>query len=474
MFFLGGFFMYINSKHLQILKVIKNTTVLNVKDMSDIFSFSYQHTKTYVEDIYSELFHEMPQDLKIEIIIEKIRLFSNAKIILKNKQQFTKSQNIFYLIFHLIKNGHIKLSHICEELNLTKRNLNNYLSEISTIFSHYNLKIKISNKGVKLLGSQYSIKNFKYMLIFKFLIEKDFLPKQLRNELVHFIKVTDFYRVRKDIATFFNFISCDFINHSEIVLMSFYCSFIDDHKKQKVVADLSFEEFLIYKPKHYDINFFYTIFKFLKNSSFQNIPTMYLNDFFTLIDIFKYSKGRFNSYIHNKSEKLRPIFAKYIGDNIYKNTDFFHIINPWVNYSHLKSIFHIDDTMFLNLNLNYFVNSNIFEMTREINSILPGFTLFESIFIWYYFTETEDKELNNVFVFKHLPVMIIPSILKEIYKKHSIKISHYINIRDFNEYRKNNSIDNIITVENFTIPNNIVPIKNIFFPIPNYKKVIRA
>ena len=134
--------MYINSKHLQILKVIKNTTVLNVKDMSDIFSFSYQHTKTYVEDIYSELFHEMPQDLKIEIIIEKIRLFSNAKIILKNKQQFTKSQNIFYLIFHLIKNGHIKLSHICEELNLTKRNLNNYLSEISTIFSHNNLKIK--------------------------------------------------------------------------------------------------------------------------------------------------------------------------------------------------------------------------------------------------------------------------------------------------------------------------------------------
>lgn len=463
--------MYINSKHLQILKTIKNNQIFTIKDISDIFLLSNQHAKFYLEDIYCELFQKSFCGLKPETAINSIRNCPNAKNILKNCQQFTKNQNIFYLIFRLIKDKQIKLSHICEELNLTKRNLNNYLFEISTIFSSYNLKIKISNKGLKLLGSSYSIKSFKHILIFKLLIEKDFLPKKMRNELVNFIKINNFSTVKIDIVNFFSFINYDFIDHSELSLFSFYCAFIDTQEVKKKVADLSYEEFLRYKPKYYDSDFFYSIFNFLKTSIFKNIPTIYLNNLFSLIDIFKYSKNNFNKSVHNKSEELRPILAKYIGNNIYKNTDFFHVINPWVNYSFLKNLLRIDDYTFLNLNLNYFANSNIYEMTKEINDISPRFTLFESIFIWYYFSEKKDDKINNIFVFKNLPIRIVPSIVKEIYKKHNIQIISYINVRDFNEYKKKNPIDNIIVIENFIIPNNCIPIKNLFFPIPNFKKV---
>ena len=92
--------MYITSKHLQILKIIKNDQVLTIKEISDIFLLSQQHIKLFLEDIYYELFSESSKDLKSEIVIQKIRNFSNAKEILRNLQQFTKNQKIFYLIFH--------------------------------------------------------------------------------------------------------------------------------------------------------------------------------------------------------------------------------------------------------------------------------------------------------------------------------------------------------------------------------------
>lgn len=110
--------MYINTKHLQILKTIKNSQVTNIRDISDIFLLSNQHAKLHLEDIYYELFQKLSCDLKPEVIIEQIKSFSNAKNILKTSQQLTKNQKIFYLIFRLIKDKHIKLSHVCEDLGL--------------------------------------------------------------------------------------------------------------------------------------------------------------------------------------------------------------------------------------------------------------------------------------------------------------------------------------------------------------------
>ncbi|WP_297432166.1 hypothetical protein [uncultured Cetobacterium sp.] len=462
--------MYINSKHLQILKVIQNNQVSNLKDISDIFLLSQQHTKIHLEDIYCELFLEPSGDLKIEDAIEKIKTFPNARNILKNLQQFTKNQKIFYLIFRLIKDRHIKLSHVCEDLDLTKRNLNNYLNEVSSILLPYKLKIKVSNKGLVLNGTSYSLKRFTYLLVFKFLIEKDFLPTQVRNELVNFIKINNFHEVRKDIIKFIQIVNCNFIDYTEISFFCFYL-FFKAKPKEKKISDISSKEILKYKPSYYDNEFFYKIFDFLKNSSFKDTSAINLHDLFNIIDIFKYSRNRFEKHIYYKANDIRDIFAKYMGPHIYENPNFFNTVIPWINYSYIKSLFYIDDSKFLNLNLNYFSNSNIYEMTKEINYILPRFTLYESIFIWYSFSKPIFKELNNIFVFKNLPVTIIPTLIEEIYKKHNIKISDYVHLRSFSEYSKKNTIHNIVLVENFSIHNTDIPIKNLYFPIPNYKRI---
>lgn len=83
--------MYINTKHLQILKTIKSNQVTNIRDISDIFLLSNQHAKLHLEDIYCELFQKLSCDLKPEVIIEQIKNFSNAKNILRNSQQLTKN-----------------------------------------------------------------------------------------------------------------------------------------------------------------------------------------------------------------------------------------------------------------------------------------------------------------------------------------------------------------------------------------------
>lgn len=463
--------MYINSKHLQILRVIKNNQVTSIKDISNIFLLSQQHTKLYLEDIYCELFSNPSDNLKSDLVIDKIRNFSNAKNILKHLQQFTKNQKIFYLIFHLIKNQKIKLSHVCENLSLTKRALNNYLDEISNVLAPYNIKIKVTNKGLILLGTPYSIKRFKYLLIFKFLIEKDFLPRQLRNELTQFAKVENFHKLRKNITAFIKLLDCNLSFRSEISLFCFYLSFKSE-EKEKRIADISFENSLKYKPKYYSLDYFHKIFNFLKNSTFKNLSSTSLHLLFNLIDLFNYSRNRFEKSIYTKAEEIRPIFAKYIGNRVNISTNFFNLVNPWIKYSYLRNLFFIEDYTFLNLNLNYFSNSNIVEMTREINRILPKFTIFESIFIWYYFSETQSNFTHNLFIFKNLPSSIVPSLVEEIYKKHNIKISNYINVKEFNEYKKYNIINQIITVENIYIFNNQIPIKNLYFPIPNFKKIL--
>ena len=462
--------MYINSKHLQILKFIKNNKVSSLKDISDVFSLSNQHIKLHLEDIYCELFLGPSGDLKVEAAIKKIKNFPNAKNILRDFQQLSKNQKIFYLIFRLVKDRQVKLSHICEDLELTKRNLNNYFDEISKIITPYNLKIKITNKGLILLGSPYSIKKFTSLLIFKFIIEKDFLPKQLRTELMNFVKIENFYKVRKDISKFVKLIDCPIADHSEISFFCFYTC-LKTSTNEKKIKDISFNEVLKYKPSYYSSNFFYKIFYFLKNSVFKEIPSTCFSLIFDLIDIFKYFRNRFNKFIHNKSKQIQPIFAKYLGNHIYKDPNFFNLINPWVNYSYIKELFHIEDYSFLNLNLSYFNNSNINEMTKEINVVIPKFTLFESIFIWYSFSKPKDQKNKNIFVFKYLPKTIIPTLIEEIYKKHNIKIYESINIKDFNSYKKDNIINSIITIENIKIYENNIPIKNLFFPIPNYKRI---
>lgn len=462
--------MYINSKHLQILHLIKNNPNFNLKDLSEILDLSQQHIKLYLIDIYLEVSKKNISSLKIDEILKGVSNFKEAKKILRESQQFTKNQKIFYFLFFISLSKKINFSTISKELDLTTRNLNNYKETINNILEIYNLKLDITSQGIQLLGSNFNLKRLHYLLFFKFLVEKDYLPKKFRNDVLKNLNLKNFSRLRKDIYNFLNLLDCQHSMHQQATLLAFYVTFKEENSK-RIVNKISFNKCLKYKPSSWKNDFFHKIFYFLKNSSFKELRTEPLYLLFNIIDTFCYSKVCFTVPLDEDTKSIQYIFSKYLGDHLLDNSSFFPIANPWINYCKIKQLFFIDDFSLVNINLTHIPNSNILNMTNEIKKIIPSFTIFESIFLWIILSSKKISTDINIFVFKNIENSIVPSIINEIYKKHNIKITKSFNSKEINQYLKNNKVDNIITVENIKIYNKNVTVKNLYFPMPNYKKI---
>lgn len=461
--------MYINSKHLQILHLIKNNPDFNLKDMSEILDLSQQHIKLYLNDIYKEISGKNTSSLKIDEILKEISHFQGAKKILRKSQQFTKNQKIFYLLFFLRKFNNINFSTLSKELDITTRNLNNYKETIGNILNQYNLKLDVSSQGIKLRGSKFNLKRLHYFLFFKFIIEKDYLPHKFRKDIVKIFKINKFSKLRKDIYDFLTLLNCQHSIHQQATLLALYFSF-KGKKDEKTIKDISFDKCLKYKPGYWNKEFFYKIFEFLKNSTFKELKSEYLYLLFNIIDNFCYSNPCFSILLDTNSKSLQNIFSKYFGVHILSNLTFLSIANQWIYYCKIKELFFIDDFSLINLNLTHIPNSNVSNMTKEIKKFIPSFTIFEGIFIWLLFSKSESCEDINIFVFKNLENNVIPTIINEIYKKHNIKILEAINSKKVGKYLKENKVDNIITVENIKIYDKNISVKNLYFPVPNYKK----
>ncbi|MGL4976429.1 MAG: hypothetical protein ACRC5G_00230 [Cetobacterium sp.] len=384
--------MYITSKHLQILKFIKNNSNFTLKDIADIFKMSPQYTKFYIEDIYSELYDISKEKLKIEEILHLINISTNSQNILRQNQYFTKNQNIFYILLLLAQNNSFKLGEVSDLIGVTTRNLNNYFPAIKEILNIFFLDLESSYRGFNLIGSDESINNFKFFLFFKFLIEKEFLPGRLRVDFLNFFKSENFKSLKREVES-------DFIKY------------INRYSNQKY----------------------------------------------------------FSNTIDEKIKSVLEIFTSYFGET--NNSDFMDVLKTHIFYCQLKDNLFIDDSYFLNLNLSSIVGSNFAELVKDIQNILPSFTILEGLTLWYSFFEKRQNEEKNIFIFKYLNKSIVPAILKEIYKKHNIIIKDYINISDLKNYLKENSVHNAITIENLNINREDVDVKNIFIPILNYEKI---
>ena len=462
--------MYINSKHLQILHLIKNNPSFNLKDLSEILDLSQQHLKFHLKDIYESISNTNISSLKIDEILEKISNFKEPRKILRESQQFTKNQKIFYFLFFISLSKKINFCTISKELDLTTRNLNNYKETINNILEIYNLKLDITSQGIQLLGSNFNLKRLHYLLFFKFLVEKDYLPKKFRNDVLKNLNLKNFSKLKKDIYNFLTLLNCQHSLHQQATLLAFYVTFKGGNSK-KTINKISFDQYLKYKPNSWKEDFFYKIFCFLKNSSFKEIRTEPLYLLFNIIDTFCYSKVCFTVPLDENTKSIQYIFSKYLGNYLLDNSIFFPIANPWINYCKIKQLFFIDDFSLVDLNLTHIPNSNILAMTKEIKQIIPSFTIFEGLFLWFAFSKTKVSEDINIFVFKNLEKSITSLIINEIYKKHNIKITTAINSKEISKYLKENKVDNIITVENIKIYDKNVNVKNLYFPIPNYKKI---
>lgn len=461
--------MYINSKHLQILHLIKNNPSFNLKDLSEILDLSQQHIKLYLNDIYEEISKKNVSSLKSNDLLTEIIKFKGARKILRKSQHFTKNQKVFYFLFFLSESKNINFSNISKELGLTTRNLNNYKEDVNNLLINFNLKLDISSQGIKLIGSDFNLKRIHFFLFFKFIIEKDYLPYKFRKDVLNNLNLNNFSKLNNDIYNFLNLLNSQYSTHKQAILLSFYIAFKGD-KTDKIVDQVSSDYCFKYKPGNWSKEFFYEVFYFLKNSSFKDIKTESLYLLFNIIDTFCYFKIYLNKTLMRETKAVQKIFSKHLGEHILDNPSFFSIINKWLYYCKIKQLFFIDDFSFINLNLKNIPNSTILNITKEINKIFSNFTIFEGIFLWLIFYKNKKSQDINILIFKNLEEPFIPIIMDEIYKKHDIEITKAINLKKCNKYLKNNKIDNIIIIENIRIYNNNIPIKKLYFPIPNYNK----
>ncbi|MGL5544959.1 MAG: hypothetical protein ACRDB6_07605 [Cetobacterium sp.] len=460
--------MYITTKHLQILDIIKRNSNFTIKDISQVLNMSTQHVKIYIEDIYLELFNCSSKTLKSEEIITSIFYSKNSKNKLRNIQHFSKSQNILYMLFLLGKNNHFKLSEISKDLGITIRNLNNYSQEIKNILNFFDLSFQITNKGMNLVGEIENISQFKFYLYFKFLIEKNYLPKKLRDEFLYFAKIQNFKKVRKDIKKLIEILNSKNIIYSEFILLSLYMTYRTTNSKEQI-QNLCLDEALKYKPEKLETDIFYRGIKFLKNSIFRDSSTESLNAIFMDRDCSNIPKRFLSAKIDEYFKQILPLFRNYLGESI--NPNFPTILKSLIFYSEIKNIMFIDDSSFINLNLSHLANSNFLKLTKDMQNILSTFSFLEVLTLWYAYSEKEEQKENNIFVFKYLTPSIIPALIKEIYKKHNIEINDFVNIKNLNNYLKTNKVDNLILIENIKIYQKNIPIKNLFVPIVNYKKI---
>lgn len=464
--------MYINSRHLQILDLIKHNPSFNLRDISEILDLSQQHIKLHLKDIYEEISEGNGFLLKIDEILKEISEFKGAKKILRKVQHFTKDQKIFYFLFFLSKFNSINFSSISKELDLTTRSLTNYKETINNILKKYNLKLDVSSQGARLIGSDFNLRRLHYFLFFKFIIEKDYLPYKFRKDVLNSLNLKDFSKLNKDIYNFFYLLDSQYSTHQQATLLAAYVAFKGE-KCEKKVNEISFSQCLKYKPGYWSSKFFYEIFCFLKDSSFSEIKAESLYLLFNVVDIFSSSKVYLIDLIDDDAKSIQNILSNYLGEHLLSDPAFFSIINQYIYYCKLKELFFIDDFSLITLNLAHIPDSNVLNMTKEIKKIIPNFTIFEGIFLWFIFSKKEISEEVNIFVFKNLEKRIIPTIIKEIYKKHNIKITTSINSKEITKYLKENAVDNIVTVENIRIYNKKTTLKKLYFPIPNYKKIIK-
>ncbi|MGL5797961.1 MAG: hypothetical protein ACRCYT_07120 [Cetobacterium sp.] len=459
--------MYINSKHLQIFNLIKNNQNFNLNDISKIFNISPQRTKIYIQDIYSEFYQYNFDKQKTVSMIKEIQNFKNGKNVLRRAQVFTKDENIFYIIFHLAIEGHFKMSEISKDISITSRNLNNYTAKIQDVLMFFNLTVSTSNTGIKLIGSKYGIQRLQFFLYLKFLIEKNYLPKEIRKKIFQYFEVQNFSSFKREIAQISQFFKSDNLMFSKKILVAFYFVFKSKNTNKKI-KDIHPSGAFKYCTKMSDKKFILDILKILKTENFGNLPAMHFTSLISIMTQSFYSGCFLNKTIVPIQEELNAIFSEHLGET--QNLKFNTILKSAIFYCKSKEILFIDDTFFLELNLDFIPNSNFLELTKEIQKKLPRFTIFECLMLWYSFNESDLKLEKNIFVYKNLSSNIISNLVKEVEKKNDTIINNSVNLLNLNSFLKTNDVDNIFIIENLNLKFDYISVKKVFIPFQKFKK----
>ena len=465
--------MYINSNHIKILNIIKHNNNVTFEHILPFFKLSSQQVKNYIFDIYQEI-SPNEKNPNLNSIILKIYNSKNLKQHLRKKQEFTKEEKIYYIAFNILLKKHVTISSISRDLEVTKRGLNYYFSEVNKILLNssqncQNIKLKISTKGVQLIASKNTINSLTFSIFFKLLIEKDTLPTKFRSLLIKYIRVESLYRFKKDCGQL-----CETFNHKlSIYSLYFFIALVATSSQTSArskIRDIPLKELSKYNSNSiFDESTFKKIFLYLKKSELGNLPKENIVFLLSGISSMLNLSDKYPKDVISICTQIRPIIYKYLDENIYNNPNYFKLIAPWVQLCIYRELFSIDDFNFLkfSFDLNEFKTLNFIEMTEEISKILPKFSFYESIIFWCNFSKKESlsNEFDYFLVYNNIPNHLIENIVNKLEKKYPFKIKKSITLANLKNHSFETKKDKIITLEKMRVFIKNIELINLPFPI---------
>lgn len=291
--------MNVTSIHFKIMHCLKKN-IYSISELVEILNISEFKVKRYTKDLEYLLEEESIENIHNKInrtpqIIEKMR----------KKQSLTPEERQMYVILKFLEADIINLSHISEEIGITRRTLTNDLNELKEILEKFNLEIKnLTRYGIVLEGKESDKRSFFELYLIKIFIEKRYLPKIFDGIFLEFeeIKIKcEIYKLIKEMFVFmkipnnsFVFLNLEVKSYIAILRSNYKDSSIDMMIENEE-SDKKFIEFLKEIP-------FYTNFEISQ-----------------IIDIYrKRYKGNLVKLYPEKAKQAREII-KYIGKNMRSN-----------------------------------------------------------------------------------------------------------------------------------------------------------
>lgn len=462
--------MYINSTHIKIVKLIQRYKNITLNDISKALLLNDFTTRAYLKDIKDYTSLKSSTSSLQELFFN---IYENKKLIyiLRKNQDFTKQEKIDYIVFNLLTRDIVNLSKLSKEIEVNKRGLNYYFSEIKNILSKHHLIIKNNKQGVYLKGSLNNRASLQFIFTFKLYIDKNFLPYLLKKEFFSYIlnsnlrKNGNFKKVYPKMCKVLSPVV------SRYTFKSFSSIYLSYNKisGNSSINSLSAEKMLKYKPSLISKEDYLKIMNLISLTPLGYLQSSTIDLVFLALQHFTYAYKRFSKYTKTLALEIQSIIEEYMKGENFNNTDYFNCICPWIDFSFFRERFNIFDFEYQIANLNI---QNIVEIDNHIENIqkiIPNFTKLDLLVAGYMLhTKTyKSQNKNQILVYDKIPEYIIGIISSELQKIHNIDIIKIINVKEFYKILDfDSNLYSIVTLEELNLSTNL-SIKN--YNIPNLR-----
>lgn len=438
----------INTKHLRLFKLLEFTNGKNL-DFCELFlDTNKANICSYLKEI-QKVIPNIKNQKKTDEIIKSILNQNNCALYLRKEQNISKEDRIFFLTLHLLLKNSLNLQILSKTLGISRRTLNADLLAIKKDIEIYSLTIlSISGKGVFLEGNFTNIKRALCTYIYKYLVEKNYLPNLFHQSFLYIFHNPEIDKIlQKQIEEFISIANCDSFFYNRELLTSFYISFkfLDDNIpfESQIKNKLnSLDSFKIYFGTIFNSNSLNSIFNFFQNSLLGEIS---FEDVNFLINTLRVCKGHLPEetiFIKDYFINFKRVLNNSLNLNIKRDLFIDRFLSRVSFYGKQNHCLPIFEMSFLNLNLDKLTIERCIILFKELRKMYWNVSFTDVISLYLYVNSTNEKEDTKklVVVYSSIPKYLLEQLKNKIETDNNIVITNFININFFNDFTKLNDI----------------------------------